>query len=256
MAGIFGSLFGGKQKSTGKTSGFSDLVVDLHSHLIPGIDDGSPDMETSLSMVRGLHELGYRKMITTPHIMADGFPNTPEIILGGLDKLREAVAAAGIEVELEAAAEYYLDEIFAEQLENEPLLTFGGEEKYLLFETSYISRPLSLNDTVFRLLTMGYKPVMAHPERYQYHWSEDGLEEIRILRNRGIMMQVNFGSFAGRQGKKAASLARDMAKEGLIDFVGSDLHRPRQVETVKKAMAENKLLRHLVESGSLLNSKL
>jgi tyrosine-protein phosphatase YwqE len=253
MAGIFSSLFQGKNKPK---FDLGLLGTDIHSHLIPGIDDGSQDLKMSLEMIRGLAGLGYRKLVTTPHIMADGFPNNPEIILAGLEKLRKAVAEANLTIELEAAAEYYLDEVFSENLESAELMTFGAEQKYLLFETSYISRPLSLNDMVFELLTLGYKPVMAHPERYQYHWTGDGLEEIRELRNRGILMQVNFGSFAGRQGRKAASLAREMAREGLIDFVGSDLHRPRQVETVWKALTENKVLRQLVESGSLLNSKL
>ncbi|MEM1000235.1 MAG: CpsB/CapC family capsule biosynthesis tyrosine phosphatase [Bacteroidota bacterium] len=258
MAGFLKRIFGGSESASQASAAdrFAELKVDLHSHLIPGIDDGAPDLDTAVEMVRQLSGLGYRKLITTPHIMADGFPNTPKIIREGLAALRKGVAAAGIEVEVQAAAEYYLDEIFAEHLEKSELLTFGGEGKYLLFETSYISRPLMLGDAVFRMQTMGYIPVLAHPERYQYHWTDDGLEEIRILRNRGIKMQVNFGSFAGRQGKKAATLAREMAKEGMVDFVGSDLHRPTQVATLSKAMADNKALRMLVDTGRLLNKTL
>ncbi|HHG84349.1 MAG TPA: capsular biosynthesis protein [Bacteroidetes bacterium] len=251
---MFKQLFGGKKQS-GEGS-LSVLKTDLHSHLIPGIDDGSPDLETSLEMIRGLMELGYRKFITTPHIMSDAYPNTPEIIRAGLDKLREAVAEAGLDVKLEAAAEYYLDEIFIANLDKVELLTFGGERKFLLFETSYISRPMSLGDTIFRLQSLGYSPVMAHPERYQFFWRESGVDEIRGLRNRGLKMQVNLASFTGRQGRRAAIIAREMAKEGMIDFLGSDLHRPSQVATVGKAPAASKELRQLLQNATLLNQEL
>lgn len=254
MAGIFKQLFGSK-KEAGK-DGFSLLGTDVHSHLIPGIDDGSPDLSTSLTMIRELYSLGYRKCITTPHIMSDSYPNTPTIIREGLEKLRKGVADAGIEMELEAAAEYYLDEVFTASIESTELLTFGGQNRYLLFETSYISRPLSLNETVFKLQTLGYAPVMAHPERYQYFWREEGLDEIRMLHSRGIKMQVNLSSFTGRQGRRAATIAREMAKEGMIDFLGTDLHRPSQVETVGKALAVSKELRQLLQNSTLLNQQL
>jgi protein-tyrosine phosphatase len=246
---IFGS-------ATADAAPFLKLKADIHSHLIPGIDDGSASLEESMAMIRELHALGYRKLVTTPHVMSDAYRNTPETIRQGLADLQQAVAAEGLDIELEAAAEYYLDEVFAQTLGSRELLSFGGSNKYILFETSYVSSPMVMNDVVFELQTCGYKPVLAHPERYQYLWNEDATEEVRILRSRGILIQVNLTSFGGRYSKRAASIARDLAQEGLIDFIGTDLHRPIQVDTLKKTYQSSKELRALIDSGKLLNTSL
>lgn len=235
---------------------FAEVEIDVHSHLIPGVDDGAIDMEDSLNLIRELKALGYRKLITTPHIMSDAYRNTPEIILGGLEKLRKAVREEGIDIELEAAAEYYLDEWFIKNLETTELLPFGGDKRYLLFETSYVGRPLSLQDTIFRLKTMGYTPVMAHPERYQYFWEYEDVSPIRTLRERGALMQVNLTSFAGTRGRRAARISREMAKEGLVDFIGSDLHKLTQVAAIRRAHEVSKELRQLIGQGTLLNHSL
>lgn len=246
-------IFGGPQL---EPEAYSKVHTDIHSHLIPGIDDGSNSIEQSLEMIRGLKSLGYKKLITTPHVMSDAFRNTPEIILGGLEKLREAIKAEGIEIELEAAAEYYLDDTFSQKLEAGNMLTFGGSEKYLLVETSYVAQPMGLNDLIFQMLTKGYQPVLAHPERYQYFWDGDALYNIQQLRERGLKLQVNISSFVGRNSKMAAQIVRSLCNEGLVDFIGSDLHRPQQLETLRKAPSSSKELRNLIEQGSLLNSKI
>ncbi len=246
-------IFGGQAS---EVAPFLKLGADIHSHLIPGIDDGSSNLDESLLMVRQLHALGYRKLITTPHIMSDAYRNTPEGIRSGLQGLREAVQQAGIDIVIEAAAEYYLDEIFAQTLGTRELLTFGGDRKFLLFETSYVSSPMVLNDVIFELMTKGYTPVLAHPERYQYLWNGDAVEDVRNLKNRGVKVQVNLTSFGGRYSKRAAIIARDLAQEGLIDFIGTDLHTPMQLETLKKTYQGSKELRQLIDGGTLLNDSL
>ena len=132
------------------------LEVDLHSHLIPGIDDGSQSMEESLSLLKGLEALGYKKVITTPHIMLDAYKNTPEIIHKGLDDLRKAAREEGIDLEIDAAAEYYLDDGFEALLKEGDLLTING--KYLLFETSYFAKPMQLEEMLFSIAVSGYTP--------------------------------------------------------------------------------------------------
>ena len=156
------SLFGKKKE---KQKGPA-LKIDLHSHLIPGIDDGSKSMEESLTLLKGMEALGYEKVITTPHIMFDTYKNTPKIINEGLLSLREAAKFEGIDVEIEAAAEYYLDEGFYDHLHSDEVMSING--KYLLFETSYVSKPLQLEEMIFEIGTAGYTPLMAHPERYRY----------------------------------------------------------------------------------------
>jgi len=143
------------------------LEVDMHSHLIPGIDDGSKSMEESLELIKRLSSYGLQKIITTPHVMSEYYKNTPEIISMGLEDLRKAVKAEGISIEIEAAAEYYIDEILLEKIKDgKSLLTFG--EKYILVETGFINKPQMLLETMFQLEMSGYKPILAHPERYQY----------------------------------------------------------------------------------------
>ena len=246
-------IFGGTSQDAAP---FVKLRADIHSHLIPGIDDGSSSLEESMLMIRKLSVLGYRKLVTTPHIMSDAYRNTPENIRAGLETVRNAIAAEGIPIEIDAAAEYYLDEVFAQTLGSRELLTFGGDKKYILFETSYVASPMVLNDVIFDLLTKGYTPVLAHPERYQYLWNDDAVEEVRKLRARGILVQVNLTSFGGRYSKRAASIARGLAQEGLIDFVGTDLHHPAQLETLQKTYQGSKELRVLIDSGKLRNASL
>ena len=250
--GLLQNMFGKKRE----TSHLGVLHTDIHSHLIPGIDDGSRNMEESIDMVRTLQKMGYKKLITTPHIMSDAYRNTPEIIRSGLQKLRAAVKAEGIDIELEAAAEYYLDEAFIENMEKTEFLTFGGAHKYILFETSYVSKPLSLKDAIFKLKALGYTPVLAHPERYQYFWDLEDLGQIRSLKKRGALMQVNLTSFAGTRGRRAARIAREMAKEGLIDFIGTDLHRRAQFPPIQKALETSRELKQLLDSDQLLNKQL
>jgi protein-tyrosine phosphatase len=153
---IFGRLFG-RKKETGAPVSLGSLKADMHSHVIPGIDDGAGTMQDSLDMLHAFAALGYEKVITTPHIMSDGYRNTPEIILGGLEKVRVAAKGAGIDIQIEAAAEYYLDEVFVSKLDK-GLLSFGGEKRYVLFETSYVTQPMALSQTIFQLQTLGYTP--------------------------------------------------------------------------------------------------
>ncbi len=204
------------------------LKVDLHSHLIPGIDDGSQSIEESLTLLKGLEALGYEKVITTPHIMADAYRNTPKIIYDGLHALREAAKAEGIEVEIEAGAEYYLDDGFYAHLHGKEVMSI--KNRYLLFETSYISKPIQLEEMIFEISSAGYIPLMAHPERYRY--VKDPLKEFSRLKDLGVEFQVNLNSFAGHYGKGAKIHADFLNKQGMIDFLGSDIHHKKQVDTL------------------------
>jgi protein-tyrosine phosphatase len=231
------------------------IGTDIHSHLIPEIDDGAKSVEDSLSIIRELSALGFNRVITTPHIMADSFPNTPDIIHRGLAVMQEAIAKEGIPMKMEAAAEYYLDEIFEEKLLKAPLLTFGGDKKYVLFETSYVARPMSLERIIFDLQMAGYQPVLAHPERYRFFWERDGLDLVREIADKGVHLQLNIASMAGSYDVRAGKLGKKLLKEGLIHFLGTDIHRLTQADKLKKALHDPDLIA-LVESGTLLNHKI
>ena len=227
------------------------LRVDVHSHLIPGIDDGSQSMEESLTLLRGMEALGYQKMFVTPHVMADAYRNTPKIIRAGLAELRKAVQKEGIKIEIDAAAEYYLDDGFVDLLHEGDMMTING--KYLLFETSYVSKPLRTEEMIFEITSAGYTPIMAHPERYRY--IKEPLKEYGRFKELGVLLQVNLNSFGGYYGKSAEVLADFLSKNGMIDFLGSDVHHQKQVKSLETVFLSD-AYREIYEHNEIMNYKL
>jgi tyrosine-protein phosphatase YwqE len=164
--------------------------------------------------------------------MSDSYPNGVQNIQAGLMQLQTAATAEGIGLEIEAAAEYYLDEHFYEEMQKEHILTIEGQ--YVLFETSYISRPMQMEEMIFAIGAAGYQPMLAHPERYRY--IRDPQKEYGRLKDLGVFFQVNLNSFGGHYGKGAKMLATFLAKERMIDFLGSDAHHVRQVEMLSHVL--------------------
>lgn len=196
--------------------------VDMHSHLIPGIDDGAQTMDDAIVMLAKFEDLGYRKVITTPHIMADSYKNTPEIILSGLEAVRSTAKEVGLQIEIEAAAEYYYDESLLNKLKNkERLMTFG--ENYVLFEFSFQAKPSRVEDLLFELLSQNYKPVLAHYERYGFLLGN--VDQAKEWRERGVNIQMNLNSLTGHYGPEVKKQAENLVDRKLVDFVGSDCHR-------------------------------
>ena len=222
----------------------SSLQVDLHSHLIPGIDDGVQSVDEAVQLIRELREKGIRKIITTPHIMSEGFNNTPEGIRNGLLKVKNELIAQKIDVSFEAAAEYYLDDNFEQRMQNGELLTLNG--KYLMFEMSYMNKAPNLDEVLFQLNSNGFKPIMAHPERYSYYHNTD-LQSYRDLRDKGVYLQLNMGSIIGAYSPEIRRVARQMLKERLVDFLGTDLHNERQLDMINKCLRDNFFIKTLNE---------
>lgn len=211
------------------------VEVDIHSHLIPGIDDGVKDEQESLKILKTLKSFGYKKVITTPHIHSDYYPNTREIILAGLQELQEAVKREQLGIEVEAAAEYYIDGEFVRLIEEEELLSFG-EKRYVLMETPFMNKPLIFDEVVFKLKAGGFIPVLAHPERYTYLTGD--LSWLKKIKLQGVLLQVTNSSFMGVYGRQAQKIANQLAKESMIDFVGSDLHRENQLAILEKSLKQ------------------
>ncbi|HTH55106.1 MAG TPA: CpsB/CapC family capsule biosynthesis tyrosine phosphatase [Cyclobacteriaceae bacterium] len=206
------------------------MGVDIHSHLIPGIDDGVTSLENSLEVILLLQDAGYKKVITTPHIISDTYKNTPDIILSGLKNLTDYLEQKGSKMKVEAAAEYYLDTWLINEVNTgNPLLTFG--DKFFLFEMNYVTEPYQLNDFIFSLTTKGYKPVLAHPERYQFMT----LEKAEDLRYRGVLLQINILSLIGFYSRPVQLMAHKLIDKGLIDFLGSDSHGLKHAMLIKEA---------------------
>ncbi|HMT27913.1 MAG TPA: capsular biosynthesis protein [Bacteroidia bacterium] len=247
---MFKSLFGAFKKEEPALADYAGVGVDMHSHLIPGIDDGAKTIEDSMILIRELYGMGFRKFYTTPHIMSDYFRNTPEIILGGLEKVREAISNEGLQIEINAAAEYYIDDGFIKKLEGERLLTIG--DNYLLFEISYINCPENIEDIIFRMQVQGYKPIMAHPERYPFWYNN--FEQYRTFRDQGVLLQLNLNSLSGYYGHEAKKIGEKLVENNLVDLVGTDCHHMKHIEGLKRGLKE-KSLRKLLETN-LLNKHL
>ncbi len=229
----------------------STLGCDMHSHFIPGIDDGAKTIEDSVQLITELYNMGYKKVVTTPHIMSDYYRNTPEIILSGLEKVKIALKEANIPIEVEAASEYYIDFDFERKLKTEKLLTFG--DNYLLFEISYMNPPDNLYHIIFEMQMLGYRPVLAHPERYNF-WHSD-FEKYENFIDKGVLLQMNINSLTGYYSVATRKIAEQMIDKNMISFLGTDCHHVGHIELMKKVVYE-KHLHQLFDSGKLLNKNL
>jgi tyrosine-protein phosphatase YwqE len=247
--GIFGSIFGSENKKS--PVDLSLLGTDLHSHFIPGIDDGAQDMESALHLVRAMHELGYKKLITTPHVMSDYYKNTPEIILSGLKKLQDTVSKAGIPITIEAAAEYYIDDYFTPRIDKKELLTFAGN--HVLVELPFFNEPQQFLKAVFDLTVAGYKVVLAHVERYTY-WYHD-FENYEKLKDREVLFQMNITSLFNDSNSHLRKICEKLIDADMINVLGSDAHNMQHIDKIKNVL-HNKHLHKLIESGKLINEKL
>ena len=245
-------MFFRKKSAKINVADYSILHSDIHSHLLPGIDDGSPDIETSVHLIQGMQQLGYKKLITTPHIMWDVYKNTDTIILQALEDVRNRLTNEHIEVEIQAAAEYFIDEHLGELVERRvPLLTFGNN--FVLVEFSMVSQPFEWKKTLFEMQIQGYQPVIAHPERYSYlDRNKNFYDE---LKSAGYLFQLNILSLSGQYGNSVTELARYLSKKGYYDLIGSDLHHVRHLEALKNPSVFSSL-QQLLDSGKIINPTL
>ena len=228
---------------------FSMLKTDIHSHFIPGIDDGSPNIDTTIRLVLEMKKLGFRKLITSPHVMSDAYDNSSEKILQGLNFVRNELKIRNIDIEIDAAAEYYIDYNFEQKIGKEMFLTFG--ENYLLVELSFVDAPKNLFDIIFKLQLEGYKVVLAHPERYHYFQVKD----YQDLTQRGVFLQINLLSLIGYYSKEVQDKAENLIANNMVRFIGSDCHNMKHVELYKKCQTR-RAWHNLHNSGKLLNSTL
>jgi len=210
-----------------------DIIVDIHSHLLSGIDDGVKTLDESVEIIKKFKSLGYEKLIITPHVMSDGYNNSTELILNKFEKLKSVIDF----ITLDVSAEYNLDEEFIKRVENKDLILINN--KYVLFETSYYTKPSVFEESIFKLQTLGITPIFAHPERYRY--LQNNLDEYKKIKNLGVLFQCNINSFGGYYGKIAKKAVNFLAKKGLIDFIGSDAHSIKHLNFLENVIKSNEL---------------
>ena len=232
----------------------SFLGADMHSHLLPGIDDGLQELEESVEFIKELQKLGYSKVICTPHILSDFYPNTPGTILPKLAEVRVALAEANVNVKVEAAAEYMIDNEFAELIagsRKEDLLTIGGD--YILVELSYMYPLPNIEKIIFDVRMLGLQPIIAHPERYSYYHNE--FSKYERFKELGCKLQVNLLSLSGAYGSQVKKTAEKLFKNQMVDFLGTDMHHERHLAMLK-TLASKQDFYDLVGSAHLLNKTL
>lgn len=226
-------------------------AVDIHAHLLPGLDDGVKSIEESIYILKILQSLGYRKVITTPHVMSDHYPNSKIDILTKLKTVQEAIRENNLKIVVEAAAEYYLDEVFIQKIDSsEELMTFG--DNYVLFETSFFNKPAFLEDAIFKMNAQGYQPILAHPERYSYLIQDFNL--LKKLKNMNVLLQMNMLSLAGHYSRDVKNFSKKLLKAKLIDFVGSDCHNALHANELKQMLTRRNI--NTIVSQNILNKNL
>ena len=229
---------------------FAQIGIDMHSHLIPSIDDGAKDLNDSITLINMLYSHGFKKIITTPHIMTDFYKNNIETISSGLKKVKEELLKQSIDIKIEAAAEYFVDYDFKQKiLGGEKFLTLG--DNYILIEFSFLTPPHNYLETIFQLQLKGYKVILAHVERYPYLSKSD----LKDFVSRGVYLQLNLLSSIGYYSNDVRTRANWLIDNNMISFIGTDCHNLDQTKLYDKCKIEP-MLSVLLNSGKLLNDQL
>jgi protein-tyrosine phosphatase len=237
------------KKNISLTNFFKNDFVDMHSHVLPGIDDGAKDLDASIALIEKMSSYGIKNLITTPHILGDVYPNTSAIIKSKLQAVKDELLARNItDITINAAAEYMMDTQFSEMIKkNEELLTL--KDNLVLVEMSYFSAPINLYDLLFQLQLKGYKPVLAHPERYSFYHID--FKSYYKLKQAGCLFQLNLLSLTAHYGKGVQKTAEKILKENLYDFVGTDTHHQSHLELLSKIGTKKTLkkIKHLLNNN-------
>lgn len=238
-----------KRKKIELTELFPKGFVDIHSHLLPGIDDGARSLTQSIELIKKMSSYGIKNFITTPHILGDVYPNTSNIIKEKLKVVQEELQKQNLQdISIRAAAEYMMDEQFVNLIEKDDILTL--KDNYVLVEMSYFSAPFNLYEILFELQLKGYKPVLAHPERYNFY--HGNFENFYKLKKAGCLFQLNLLSLTPQYGINVQKVSSKLLQENLYDFVGTDTHHKMHLELLKEIGTEKikKSILHLLENNT------
>ncbi len=206
-----------------------DGFVDIHSHILPGIDDGAKNIEDSIDLLNKMKKLGFTKIITTPHIYPGLHDNNLNSISNSYNKIKELIPD---KLDVSYASEYIIDSNFEDLIDKNELLTI--KEKYVLIELNFINKPMNLEDIIFKLRLKNYIPIIAHPERYLYFI--DGLENLKKYKKMGCLLQMNLLSATNYYGRNVTGFLKKLLNKGLIDLVGSDIHNVNHIKQFSKKL--------------------
>lgn len=216
--------------------------TDAHCHILPGLDDGSPNDETSIAIANLLLELGVKTVVATPHVISDIYPNSTAKILEAVNKLKKLFDSQRLPLQVLPGAEYYVEKSFLDRIEQDDIL-FWGPERHVLFEAPMEHEPMLLDEVVFRLKAAGYCPVLAHPERYRFLQANP--QRLNDLQRLGAKFQVNHPSFHLPKTSRRGEMARKMLIKGQVDLLGTDIHRATSADRVLASKGDRKLFARL-----------
>ncbi|WP_202700876.1 tyrosine-protein phosphatase [Flavobacterium sp. UGB4466] len=219
----------------------SDPYVDIHSHLLPGIDDGAKTITDTIKLVRAFQEMGVSQFTTTPHINHYVWNNSAQIITAKQQETKLLLEENHIQIPFQAAAEYFIDDWFENHFKNEKLLTL--KDNYVLVELSYQNAPIHLYKTLFELQVAGYIPVLAHPERYVYYRKD--FNEYEKLKKVGCLFQLNLLAVVGYYGEHICKTAEELLRKGMYDFTGTDVHHMNHIRAFDQK----------IKNGNIVNLK-
>lgn len=217
--------------------------TDIHNHILPGIDDGAKNVEESLSLIKGMGELGVFDFICTPHIMENYYPNTPETIKNALNSIEKALKENGnSDVRIRAAAEHMIDSGFESLLDTDGIMPISNQ--YILVEMSYLQASLNFNESIQKLKDNDLFPIFAHPERYVYLNHNKG--DYTRMKDLGMLFQLNLLSLSGYYGKEVHKKAVLLLENNLIDFVATDLHKENHLNCLKRIQLTPRILKMVI----------
>ncbi|MDC6351305.1 histidinol phosphatase [Zeaxanthinibacter sp. PT1] len=214
--------------------------VDIHNHILPGIDDGAKTVDDSLALIRGFSEFGVKNFVATPHIMHNYYPNTRESIEAAHLLVKNELIECGMdEIELAFAAEHMIDENFIPMVEQGGMLPLSSS--YLLVEMSYLQPPIHFDEAIVKVASNHLFPVLAHPERYAFLHQRFG--KYQKFKSEGILFQLNLLSLSNYYGKEIPKVAQKLLEENMIDFIASDVHNMHQLQSLKEVTISKKILK-------------
>ncbi|MDE6283758.1 MAG: hypothetical protein K2L97_07195 [Muribaculaceae bacterium] len=214
--------------------------TDIHCHLVPGVDDGQSTPEGGAELIAREKEWGIERIIVTPHVTQDTFENTPDTLVPAFGRLRDAVRERGVYIDLKLSAEYRIDAFFTSQLDKG--LVTPMPNNYLLVENSFIQESWNLDKILFDLKMRGYKPILAHPERYAYYFTNKN--RYHQLHDAGNLFQVNLLSLAGNYGKEVKQMAEYLIDNDMVDFIGTDMHNEKHCATIESYLMSKDYRHH------------
>ena len=223
-------------------------TTDVHSHILPGVDHGSQSVEESLEMLQAQLDMGISHVMCTSHVTAETFENTPESLTAAYEELKNAIAREGLPINIYVSAEYRIDEYWTQEYEAGHLLPLPGN--HVLLENSFAQELIGIDNMMFELQVKGYRPILAHPERYRYY--NDRRDRYKTLHNASVKFQINILSLAGYFGKGARERALWLIQNNLCDMLGSDMHNMEHARLIKEYIG-SKDWRKLCEKYDLPN---